>query len=152
VVKWIVALFKIPIMVYRQYQEWYRAIDAVKALECGQADGDKSVLSETEEAKRAATMWFIHEMDQARYIFTSAVGKEPQGWIMGLNEYLDLKAAIFSHMTVEQRKTFKEVTKYRGLPVRIKSSPGIELEMDIDSALHFQRVGQQMVENKKDML
>lgn len=110
------------------------------------------VLIDREAVRKESIMWFIYQMDHMRYIFTSTTGKEPKGWLMGLEEYLNFKAAVCEQMNEDQRNTFKNNPQYQGLPVYIKSSRGIELEMDLESARKFQRVRQDMAENKKTMI
>lgn len=122
----------------KQYRDFNRACVQIAAVDWSGRDG--GVVEEEISVAVASTMWLVGEMENLRALFTTATQTEPLGWIMGVDEYTSLRTEVFSRMDTVQRERFGEIVQWQGLPVHIKSSRGVELALDLKTALHFKDV------------
>lgn len=84
--------------------------------------------------------WAVGEMEHMRNLYIAETGRQPKGWIMGVDEYLTLKRAVLTQLSEDQRDKIGEMDHFRGLPIIVKSTKGIELSMDVNAAISFKRV------------
>lgn len=84
--------------------------------------------------------WAVGEMQHMRSLYISETGRQPKGWIMGVDEYLTLKRAVLTQLSKDQRDKMGELDHFQGLPIIVKSTKGIELSMDVNAAIAFKEV------------
>lgn len=96
--------------------------------------------------------WIIGEMELMRQNYIQDTTRNPLGWIMGVNEYQNIKSAIAARMNEEQRKLVKEMSHFQGLPIVLKGTPGVELSMDIEAAVQYKEMRIELIQSKEEAL
>ncbi len=90
-------------------------------------------------------------MQLMRNSYFQTIGRDPTGWIIGIDEYIKLKEAIWEQLTEQQKTQIKEISQFQGLPITIKASTGIELSMDIPGASYYRNLKIQTQKNREGL-
>jgi len=94
----------------------------------------KNILNE----KFRDVSWLVNEMQLMRTDYINCTKEQPKGWIMGFYEYTRIQDAVKSQLKAEDALKFGDLEHFQGLPITIKCSRGVELNMKISAAaLYF---------------
>lgn len=96
--------------------------------------------------------WMIGEMESMRVEYYNDTGRQPIGWVMGIDEYEKIREAIVCQLNEDQRKNAGDLNYFNGLPITVKSSRGIELSMDIDGAMLYRKMRKKLRRTQEEEL
>lgn len=70
--------------------------------------------------------WLMEEMDRMKDQFVAATKESPPCWLVGVKEYIMIRAHHRSKMKDVELKKEGEILKFRDIPIFVKSSAGVE--------------------------